>query len=188
MTTKLFAAIFLTAFSVSAQTSRLVDTPAATNTEAINPPPSAIARAEQVRAECLQGRRMVCGRILKVLPDGLVVESGYTDLLRPPVNHSWLVSGSVTTSRPGNQVEGREPEAVCVGVVFLTDIPKGRRATARPKPLDYVILLGYPAGQYTYTSVGTVQKTVRRFSANLLTAVKWNVDAAEKQTPAATPK
>jgi len=44
---------------------------------------------------------------------------------------------------------------------------------------DYVILLGYPAGQHTYTSVGDLKKTVRRFSADLQKAVKLNLAAAE---------
>src|SRR6185295_11177900 len=65
--------------------------------------------SEQVRAKCLEGRRMICGRILRVLPDGLVVESGYTELLRPPLKTSWLVPGSATVTRAPGLVEGREP-------------------------------------------------------------------------------
>jgi hypothetical protein len=38
-------------------------------------------------------------------------------------------------------------------------------------PYDYVVLHSYPAGQYTYTSVGGIQHTVRRFSGGLETAV-----------------
>jgi hypothetical protein len=134
----------------------------------------------------LQGRRIICGKILKVLPGGLVVESGYADLQRPPLNKSWLIPGSVATRRPANLMESSEPESLCVGVVFLTDLPKARGAAAKPKPYDYVSLLAYPTGQFTYTSVGAVQKTVRRFSANLLKAVKMNSDAAGSLAAAET--
>ena len=180
MIMKFFVAILFAAFNLSAQNGDRTATNAMAATIATNQPPSAARRAEQIRAQCLQGRRLICGKILKVLPDGLVVDSGYTDLLRPPLNKSWLISGSITASRPAGMVESREPESVCVGVVFLTDVPKSRGAAAKPKPYDYVSLLGYPAGEYTFKSVGTVQKTVRRFSANLLQAVNLNLETAAK--------
>ena len=78
----------------------------------------------------------------------------------------------MTAVRAENLVETREPGALCVGTVFLTDLPRGK-----PHPYDYVIIAGYPAGEHTYTSVGTIQKTVRRFSANLDKAVKANLAA-----------
>ena len=131
---------------------------------------------EKIREECIQGRRTICGRILKVLPDGLVVESGYTNLLRPPLDKSWLAPGTVQATRAPNLVEANEPGCVCVGLVFLTDIPKSR--SAKPKPYDYIVIQGYPAGQYTYTSVGTTQRTVRRFSALLQTAILVNRGAS----------
>jgi uncharacterized repeat protein (TIGR03806 family) len=128
---------------------------------------------DQVRAECLEGRRAICGKILRVLPDGLVVDSGYTDLLRPPLTDSWLVPGTVSATRPPNLIESTEPGAVCVGTIFLTDFPKARGK--EPKAFDYVILTGYPAGEATYTSVGTVKKTVRRFTGTLAAAVAFRV-------------
>jgi len=191
------ALLFLSAFTLSAQTNQFTATNAVAKTPSspparvstqTNPPPSDVQRAEQIRAECLRGRRLICGKILKVLPDGLVVDSGYTDLLRPPLNKSWLLPGSVIASRAANVIEGREPESVCVGLVFLTDIPKVREVAGKPKQYDYVVLMGYPAGQHTYASAGTVQKTVRRFSANILNAVKLNFEAAEKSGAASAPK
>jgi hypothetical protein len=137
---------------------------------------------EAIRADCIQKRRMVCGRILQVLPEGLVVESGYLDLLQRPLGRSWLVTGTVLAGRTPNLVEGKEPGAVCAGLVFLTDYPKSRRT--KPKPFDYVILTGYPAGQYTYTPVGTLQRTVRRFSASLSAAVSLNYLAGTNAAPA----
>jgi hypothetical protein len=79
-------------------------------------------------------------------------------------------------------VEGNEPGAIGVGVVVLTDLPKSRRA--RANLYDYVIIEAYPAGQYTYTSVGNLQRTVRRFSASLDAAVKLNLQGDENKAPA----
>jgi hypothetical protein len=136
---------------------------------------------EKIRDNCIQGRRIICGRIVKILPDGLVVESGYTNLMRPPLNKSWLIPGTVQATRAANLVEGTEPGCVCDGLVYLTSLPKSR--LAKPHRYDYVVLEAYPAGQYTYTSVGTIQRTVRRFSGSLVTAVKINRAAAGIQPP-----
>ena len=65
---------------------------------------------------------------------------------------------------------------MCVGTVFLTDLPRGK-----PKQYDYVLIAGYPTGEFIYQSVGTIQRTVRRFSANLDKAVKSNLATAEQQ-------
>lgn len=136
---------------------------------------SRIERREQTRTACIEGRRSICGKILRVFPDGLLVESGYTNLLREPLTKSWLVPGTVPASRAKNLVESRQPGALCVGTVFLTDLPR-----RKPHRYDYVIICGYPTGQYAYTSVGAVRKMVRRFSANLDKAVQTNL-AAERE-------
>jgi hypothetical protein len=140
---------------------------------------SIIERTAQMRAACIQGRRSICGRIVQVRPDGLVVESGYTNLLRAPLTRSWLVPGKVSASRAANLLESREPDAVCVGLVLLTDVPKSRRL--KPKVADYVILEGYPAGQSDYVSVGTVRRTIRQFSAELEKAVALKLQAEAAQ-------
>jgi hypothetical protein len=135
-------------------------------------------RAYQIRLDCIEGRRSICGRILNIFPDGLVVESGYTNLLRQPLTSSWLVPGKVTASRAVNLVESAEPGSVCLGTVYLTDYPKSKKL--KPKRYDYVIIEGYPAGQCTYTSLGTIHKTARRFSAQLAEAVELNLQAEQK--------
>ena len=135
---------------------------------------AAETRAEKIRADCIQGRRLICGKILKVLPEGLVVESGYTDLQRPALESSWLIAGNVSSHRSSDLVESAVPGSPCIGTVFLTDLPRLKRGSPRPKAFDYVVLLGYPAGQHTYNSVGSVQKTVRCFSATLAKAVAVN--------------
>ncbi|MDB6110920.1 MAG: hypothetical protein JWR69_2670 [Pedosphaera sp.] len=160
--------ILLAALAASAQT---------------NPPPAApdaaardAQQAEQIRTECINGRRFICGKVVQITKEGLVVESGYTSLTRPPLNQSWVVPGTVSVTSDPHGVEGNSPGTPCFGLVFLTDIPK------RPavKPYDFVVIQAYPAGQYVYTPVPTVQKTIRRFAAGLPTAVALNLKAGEK--------
>lgn len=140
---------------------------------------------EKIRADCVQNRRTICGKIIKMLPEGVVVESGYTSLMRPPLSKTWLVPGTVQAARQPDLVEGTEPGDVCVGLVFLTALPKSR--IAKPKLYDYVVLEAYPAGQYTYTSVGTLQRTVRRYAASLPAAIALNRTAAGLKPPVIPP-
>jgi hypothetical protein len=159
---------FAAAISVHSQTNAPATAPASPTNRV-----STIELREQLRTTCLNGRRSICGKILRVFPNGLLVESGYTNLLREPLTKSWLVTGTVVASRAENLVESKEPGALCVGTVFLTDLPRGK-----PHQYDYVILAGYPTGEITYSSVGSVRKTVRRFSANLDKAVQANLAVA----------
>ncbi|HZR18876.1 MAG TPA: hypothetical protein VFE51_16435 [Verrucomicrobiae bacterium] len=129
----------------------------------------------QLRAQCISGRRSICGKILRIFSNGILVESGYTNLARAPLTKSWLIPGTVTAARGENLVETREPGALCVGTVLLTDLPRGK-----PRQYDYVVIAGYPTGEFTYTSVGSVRKTVRRFSANLDKAVRTNLAAVQE--------
>lgn len=171
-----------TAQSISNQPSALAgsaNVAVPTQTNQLNSPP---VPAEEIRNQCLAGRRFICGRILKVLPGGLLVESGYTNLIRQPLTRSWLVPQAAKASRDVNQVEGAQPGAPCVGTVFLTDLPKTKGL--KPKPYDYVIIEGYPAGEFTYPTVGTLRKTVRRFSAQLARAVELNRRPADSPPPA----
>ncbi len=185
---------FLVLFSVMALAGCAHKTPAVrtsgiaaaiTDTTPNLPAPEAAAsiRAEQIRTDCIQGRRLICGRVLTVSADGLVVDSGYTDLLRPPLTQSWVVPGTATASRDPAVLELNEPGTPCIGPVFLTDIPK------RPKVnnYDYVIIMGYPAGQYAYSPAPGVEKTIRKFSAGLDTAVRLKLQA-ERQFKAEPPK
>ena len=148
----------------------LLTLPSAAQSTNSSPPqktPPSIELREELRTRCIDGRRSLCGKILRIFPNGILVESGYTNLLRAPLTKSWLVPGTVVASPPRDLVESKEPGAICVGTVFLTDLPRGK-----PHLYDYVIICGYPTGEFTYTSVGTIKKTVRRFSANVDKAVK----------------
>ena len=136
-------------------------------------------RAEQIRGQCIQGRRIVCGRVLQVTKTGLVVDSGYTSLLQPPLNHSWVTRASANPARPAVLVEGAEPDSIAVGLLFLTDIPR-RPPVHR---FDYVVQHGYPAGQYDYVPVAGVTKKIRRFTAGLETAVRLNLQAEQASRP-----
>jgi hypothetical protein len=133
-------------------------------------------RAEQVRTRCIEGRRYVAGRVLQVLPEGLIVDSGYSQLLSPPLNRSWLVNSTVSVSRDASAVEENKPDAVCVGVVLLSNYPK--RPTV--KAYDYVVMHAYPAADYAYTPVQGVHKNIRRFSASLDRAVEFSMERESK--------
>jgi hypothetical protein len=147
----------------------LLSASAATNSVA-SPPDSHL---EQVRAACIAGRRHVCGRVLQISPAGLVVDSGYTGLLNPPFNHSWITRGNVAISRPPTQVESSAPDSMAVGLVILTDLPK-RPAVHR---YDYVSLIGYPAGRADYVPVEGVKKSLRLFAGGLEHAVDLTMKA-----------
>jgi hypothetical protein len=154
--------VVLLAVSAGAQTNRA----AADDAASVQKEVASAELKEQIRGRVLEDRRSICGKIVRIFPDGLLVEAGYTNLLREPLTKSWLVPGTVTASLAPNVVESKEPGAICVGTVFLTDLPRGK-----PHLYDYVILAGYPTGETTYTTVGSIKKTARRFSANLDKAV-----------------
>ncbi len=141
-------------------------------------------RVEAMRAVCIQNRRILCGKILQVLPNGLVIDSGYTNLMREPLNKSWLIPGTVVAERAPHLVEANVPDALCAGLVFLTDVPKS--PGAKPRLYDYVNVEGFPMGQQTYTSVGDLHRTVRRFTAKLANSVRWNFE--QSVNPAPPPK
>jgi hypothetical protein len=171
----------LLATSISAQTNDAIST----NSQ-MRQIETFVQGTETIRADCIKNRRIICGRILKILPAGLVVDSGYTNLMQPALDRSWLVAGTVDAQRPKSMVERTEPGSPCVGLVFLTDFPKSRRA--KPKAYDYVVIQAYPAGKYTYTSVGALQRTVRRFCASLEAAVAIDRTAAGIHRPVLAPE
>jgi hypothetical protein len=131
--------------------------------------------AAQIRAACINGRRCVCGKVIKIVPEGLVVESGYTALMQPPFTGSWVIPSGALVNRDSKLIERDEPASACIGTVLLTDFPK------RPpvKLYDFVLLQAYPAGEYRYAPVPGVEKHIRKFAGGLDTAVKLKV-AAEK--------
>jgi hypothetical protein len=158
--------------------------PAAALPASVNPTVAAQAeRAEQIRTGCIANRRLICGRVLEVATNGLVVDSGYADLLRPPLGQSWVIPGSVSASRDPNRLELNQPASLCIGPVFLTDVPK------RPKPrkYDFVVLIGYPAGQYIFQPIPGVEKPIRKFAGGLASAVKLQLQSETKNSASGNP-
>src|SRR5258706_14019707 len=139
--------------------------------------PERAQRAAEIRAACINGRRCVCGKVIKIVPEGLIVDSGYTALMDPPFTQSWVISGGALVNRDAKLLERSEPASPCIGTVLLTDFPR------RPavKLYDYVLLQAYPAGEYLYTPVPGVQKPIRKFTGGLDSAVKIKLETAEKQ-------
>jgi hypothetical protein len=156
--------------------------PAPVRTAVSAPPPDSrvvpAMEPEQVRTGCIEGRRLICGKVLKILPDGLVVDSGYTDLVRPPLTQSWVMPGTVSASRNPAGLELKEPGTPCLGLCFLTDIPKRPKV----KVFDYVVIMGYPAGSFRYAAVPNVERNIRKFSAGLDTAVKLSLQGAFRRS------
>src|SRR5437870_1153334 len=107
---KLAILFLLAALPALAQTNNIAPAPPANVTNSLiekaesqtNSLKDIYEHGEKVRAACIQGRRLICGKILEVLPDGLVVESGYTNLVREPLTRSWLAPGTVTASLTPN--------------------------------------------------------------------------------------
>lgn len=136
-------------------------------------------QVEKIRGQCIEDRRMICGKIVQLQPDGLVVDSGYTNLDRYPLNRSWLIPGTAVAVRATNVIEGKQPDSICMGLVFLTDLP---RITGHKAELyDYVSLEAFPMGQYTYNSVGNIRRSIRRFSTKLPKAVEWRLEQSQRQ-------
>jgi hypothetical protein len=131
--------------------------------------------AAEIRTACINGRRCVCGKVIKIVPDGLIVESGYTALMDPPFTQSWVIPGGALVNRDSKLLERSEPASPCIGTVLLTDFPR------RPavKLYDYVLLQAYPAGEYLYTPVPGVEKTIRKFAGGLDTAVRARLEAVK---------
>src|SRR6185312_11279316 len=114
--------LVLMAFSAPAQTNR----PPSDSASPVQKEAASAELKEQIRSRCIAERRSICGRIIRIFPDGLLVEAGYTNLVREPLMKSWLIPATVTASLAPNLVESKEPGAICVGTVFLTDLPRGK--------------------------------------------------------------
>ena len=173
--------LLLAAFAGAAETSLVTPTnaPASARPLSAQDQPQVVnvsQRAEQIRTACIERRRYISGRVVQVTPAGLVVDSGYSKLLSSPFNQSWVVRSAALVKPDASPVEEKKPDAVCVGLVFLSNIPR------RPavKNYDYVVIHGYPAGEYSYVPVPGVQKTIRRYSASLERAVQINLDGERK--------
>src|ERR1041385_419931 len=129
--------VFAVCFPLAAQTNVALSTNH-TNQASVRDP------AAEIRTAYINGRRCVCGKVIKIVPEGLVVESGYTALMNPPFTQSWVIPAGALVNRDAKLLERSEPASPCIGTVLLTDFPR------RPavKLCDYVLLQAYPAGEY----------------------------------------
>jgi len=136
----------------------------------------AVSLEQQTRAACIQGRRYIAGRVERITSEGLVVDSGYDGLLQPPFSASWVLPATVVPKRNPNAIENKDPDALCIGLVFLFDYPK------RPavKTGEYVVIHGYPAGRYEYSPAPSIHKTLRKFSGGLEKAIKTTIESRGK--------
>jgi hypothetical protein len=170
---KLFLLIFFSAWLPAVAQTNITSSTNQTNQTAVR---DREQRAAEIRTACINGRRCVCGKVIKIVPEGLIVESGYTALMEPPFTESWVIPGGALVNRDSKLLERSEPASPCFGTVLLTDLPR------RPvvKLYDYVLLQAYPAGEYLYTPVPGVQKPIRKFAGGLDTAIKIKLETAEK--------
>jgi hypothetical protein len=129
----------------------------------------------ELRTACINGRRCVCGKVIKIVPEGVIVDSGYTALMDPPFTQAWVIPGGALVNRDSKLLERNEPASPCIGTVLLTDFPR------RPavKLYDYVLLQAYPAGEYLYTPVPGVEKPIRKFAGGLDTAVRARLETVK---------
>jgi hypothetical protein len=114
MVSKIVVLLILAGFSAAGETNQASRTNMAVSaaTGGVQSQAEAVRLAEkteQVRAECIEGRRYIAGRVLQILPEGLIVDSGYGRLMSPPLNRSWVVRGTASVSRDPSAVEEKKP-------------------------------------------------------------------------------
>ena len=122
---------------------------------------AAMAKYDGLKNQLIQGSRRVDGKVLQKISVGLLVESG--DFGRSFKEYHEDVYGT----RGGIMTEGSSPGAEALNLVLLQDYPDSSMADD-----GHVDIIAYPVGLYTYESVGKSQKTVRKFSCNLDTAIR----------------
>jgi len=171
----LLGGVLLAAAGLPAQTNELAAADHVAPAQTFDP--AVAVRAEQLRTLCIQERRCICGRVLAVETNGLVIDSGYDSLLRLGKKGTWHFPSTVVASRDPHLVEDQNPCSICVGQVFLTDLPRKRRAKIKVNEYDYVLIDAYPAGEYSYTPPGGFSHTVRRFACGVETAVNLRLAA-----------
>jgi hypothetical protein len=92
----------------------------------------------------------------------------------------WHFPATVVATRDPHLVEDKTPGSICVGQVFLTDLPRKRRSKIKINQYEYVVLNAYPAGSFTYTSPENIPHTVRRFACGLESAVQLRLEAGDQ--------
>jgi hypothetical protein len=132
-----------------------------------------VLAAERARAEATQkrvqaGSRTVSGKVLQKLSEGLLVDSGADFLAKVGDTSTTITRGAIFKRKTVAFTEVNEPRALCLGLCLLQDDPRYRSIVDG----DYITVLAYPIGQYSYTAVSGGTKTVRKFTASLAKAIR----------------
>ncbi len=125
----------------------------------------AIARVDAVRKSVEANRRLVHGKVIQKIKEGLLISSGAKEVSDAANDSGYQVhkNGSVTSWSGGTLVEGDKPGALAIGYILLQDYP----AQASVVDDHELTINAYPVGQFVYDSVGGAKKTIRRFTASL---------------------
>ena len=118
---------------------------------------------EGLKAIFASKSRTVSGKIIQKIPEGLLVESGQSEI--DQVGHTDVEfdrMGNMSTSTTATLQEGDTARSLCLGLVLLEDHPRYDQLVDD----NVVVILAYPDGQFSYKSVGGGQKTVRKFTAD----------------------
>jgi hypothetical protein len=125
-------------------------------------------QVEALRNRVFQTSRIIWGRVVQKLPGGLLVDSGQQAVAGVVRGEpEFEANGNMTTTHKTEADESKEPGAECKGLVFLADYPQYSSAVTG----DYVQILAYQTGEYSYRPASGGQKTARKFTADFEKAV-----------------
>jgi len=106
------------------------------------------------------------GKILKVLPEESLLTAA-TPIDAVSLNRLSLVPGTAVATRATILSEGNQPDSICIAG-FLTDLPQTPGVNQGLRLRQPRSFSRWPI---YYTSVGYLQRTVRKFSTKLVKAV-----------------
>jgi hypothetical protein len=125
-------------------------------------------QVEALRNRAFQTCRIIWGRVVQKLPGGLLVDSGEEPVAEVVKSEpDFEAHGNMTTTYKTEADEAKEPGAECRGLVFLTDLPESNSIGVD----DYVQILAYRSGQYSYRPTSGGQTALRKFTADLDKAI-----------------
>src|SRR5258705_451968 len=105
----LFSAVSLALVAVAQTNTNVASSTIQTNQTNATAVADPVQRAAEIRAACIEGRRCVCGKVIKIVPEGLIVESGYTALMEPPFTGAWVIPSGALVNRDPKLIERSEP-------------------------------------------------------------------------------
>jgi hypothetical protein len=122
---------------------------------------AALEKYNRLKNQLWQGRKLIDGKVLQKIDAGLLVDSGEKGkFLEERISSEPGVG-------PALWHEGNTPGSEAQGLVLLQDYPDPNMADD-----GHVDIVAYPLGLFSYETVGKSEKTVRKFSCNLDTAIR----------------